>query len=412
VGRLWGTRGPSTAIASETDMTAPNDADVVRLTREELYQQVWLVPMRTLAQRFGLSDVGLAKTCKRMVVPVPGRGYWANKAAGKRVKQIPLGALPPNSSSVQREVQFGPRISSEDKPPLTGPVSVQAEFESRPENLIVVSDALRSPHPIVRKTMDALKGSAKTEKDYVGNWREPHLNVHVSRDLLPRALRIMDALVKAFHERGWTIAFGSGDDRKSYVVVEGQRVPFGIREKIKKVRNEPAKPIRSSTGEWYTPYHQEFRNEPSGRLSLVLRNRWGNSVDKSWDDGASWRVEDRLNEFVLAIVARAEEDREWDRRRAEAERARMEEERRRYEAARRREAEATLERELDRQADNWRKSQRLAAYIAAVRQSAAQAGGIEPGSALEQWLQWGERYAHRIDPLSAPLASLAPKDLQ
>lgn len=120
MGRLWRASRPSTAIASETDMTAPNDADVIRLTREELYQQVWSVPMRTLAQRFGLSDVGLAKTCRRMVVPVPGRGYWAKKAAGKRVKQIPLSALPPNSSSVQREVQFGPRIRSEDKPALTG----------------------------------------------------------------------------------------------------------------------------------------------------------------------------------------------------------------------------------------------------------------------------------------------------
>ena len=50
-------------------MTGPNDADVIRLTREELYQKVWSVPMRTLAQRFGLSDVGLAKTCKREVMP-------------------------------------------------------------------------------------------------------------------------------------------------------------------------------------------------------------------------------------------------------------------------------------------------------------------------------------------------------
>ena len=49
--------------------------EVVTLSREELCEQVWSAPMRTLAQRFGLSDVGLAKTCKRMRVPVPGRGY-------------------------------------------------------------------------------------------------------------------------------------------------------------------------------------------------------------------------------------------------------------------------------------------------------------------------------------------------
>ncbi len=235
---------------------------------------------------------------------------------------------------------------------------------------------------------------------------EPHLDVQVSHVMLNRALRVMDALVKAVEERGWKVVLGTGDDRKSYVVVLGQRVPFGIREKIKKVRNEPAKPIRSSTGTWYTPYRSEFRDEPSGRLSLVLRNRWGNSVDKSWDEGASARIEDRLNEFILAVITRGEEDREWDRQREEAERARIEEGQRRFEAARQREAEAALEREFDRQAESWQKSQRLTAFVAAVRAAAEDAGGLESGGALDQWLQWGEAYARRLDPLSGPASAI------
>ena len=35
------------------------------LTREELYAQVWAEPMTKLAQRYGLSDRGLAKICTR-----------------------------------------------------------------------------------------------------------------------------------------------------------------------------------------------------------------------------------------------------------------------------------------------------------------------------------------------------------
>ena len=57
----------------------------VRVTRAQLYDLVWQAPLRTLAQRFGISDVGLAKTCRRMRIPLPGRGHWAKKAAGKRV---------------------------------------------------------------------------------------------------------------------------------------------------------------------------------------------------------------------------------------------------------------------------------------------------------------------------------------
>ena len=53
------------------------DSDIVKLTREELYQMVWSKPVTKWAKEFGLSDVGFAKICKKMKVPLPGRGYWA-----------------------------------------------------------------------------------------------------------------------------------------------------------------------------------------------------------------------------------------------------------------------------------------------------------------------------------------------
>jgi hypothetical protein len=52
----------------------PDDEAVV-LTREQLYDEVWSEPMATLAQKYGLSDVGLAKICRKLDVPVPWRGY-------------------------------------------------------------------------------------------------------------------------------------------------------------------------------------------------------------------------------------------------------------------------------------------------------------------------------------------------
>ena len=66
-----------------------------RLKRQELYQLVWSQPMKTLAVRFGISDVALKKTCARAAVPVPGRGHWAKKGAGKRVVQANLPTRPP-----------------------------------------------------------------------------------------------------------------------------------------------------------------------------------------------------------------------------------------------------------------------------------------------------------------------------
>ena len=70
-------------------MGTPMESEI-SLTREELYNQGWSEPMWTLATRFGLSDVGLAKTCRRYQIPVPPRGYWQQKQAGQGVKPTKL----------------------------------------------------------------------------------------------------------------------------------------------------------------------------------------------------------------------------------------------------------------------------------------------------------------------------------
>jgi hypothetical protein len=56
------------------------------VSRQELYAEVWSTPMIKLAKKYGLSDVGLAKVCKRNNIPRPGNGYWAKVAHGKKVE--------------------------------------------------------------------------------------------------------------------------------------------------------------------------------------------------------------------------------------------------------------------------------------------------------------------------------------
>ena len=68
-------------------------------TRQELYDLVWSEPMRTLAGRFELSDIGLAKACKKASIPRPPRGYWNKLAAGKPVSKTPLSARGPGALS-------------------------------------------------------------------------------------------------------------------------------------------------------------------------------------------------------------------------------------------------------------------------------------------------------------------------
>src|SRR4051794_9945076 len=76
--------------------------ETVVYRRGELYEQVWTEPVRTVAKRYGISDVALAKVCRKLAVPVPGRGYWAEREAGKGPSRPPL---PPPSAGMASEVR-------------------------------------------------------------------------------------------------------------------------------------------------------------------------------------------------------------------------------------------------------------------------------------------------------------------
>lgn len=73
----------------------------VELRREELYEKVWSTPMQRLSKEFGLSDVGLAKLCRRHKIPVPGRGYWRRLETGQKVARSPLPKIKEPESPIQ-----------------------------------------------------------------------------------------------------------------------------------------------------------------------------------------------------------------------------------------------------------------------------------------------------------------------
>src|SRR5437870_223395 len=70
--------------------------------RDTLYAEVWADPVRTVAARYGTSDVGLRKICIKLGVPFPLLGYWARLAAGKKVR---VTALSPNHKGPNQYVR-------------------------------------------------------------------------------------------------------------------------------------------------------------------------------------------------------------------------------------------------------------------------------------------------------------------
>lgn len=74
------------------------------LSREELFALVWERPTSEVAKELGISDVALAKLCRRQQVPKPPRGYWAKVQAGRTPRQPPLTAFREEIDRRRREV--------------------------------------------------------------------------------------------------------------------------------------------------------------------------------------------------------------------------------------------------------------------------------------------------------------------
>jgi len=53
------------------------DYETIKLERDKLYEEVWQTSINQLASKYGISNVGLAKICRKLNVPTPPRGYWA-----------------------------------------------------------------------------------------------------------------------------------------------------------------------------------------------------------------------------------------------------------------------------------------------------------------------------------------------
>jgi hypothetical protein len=172
----------------------------IRYERKRLYEEVWAEPVRTVAKRYGISGVALAKICRRLSIPVPGRGYWAEKQAGKAPVRASLSKLPETARTVITIVREVP-----DAGPLVDPEIVARVQEERSSDTIVVPDDLKSPHVLVERAAKLL-AKAKPDDGFVYVLDKPCLDVAVSPSSLARALRIVDALTKALETRNARVA--------------------------------------------------------------------------------------------------------------------------------------------------------------------------------------------------------------
>lgn len=368
------------------------------VSRRQLYSDVWATPMRLLAPKYGISDVGLTKICRKHGIPTPPRGYWAKREAGQSPDQK---ALPSAENDDPIRIP-DPSVKSLRDPALQSELEDHLAAATSPEAKISIAQTLRSAHDLVRAANDQL---SQAEKDPRGLLVPPErcpLRIFVSAGQLRRALLIVDALLKAAELRGYAVQPGPS------IVCFGQKVGFTVEETVAAVREREDVDLAAP----YRFGHSRFNEKrvPSGDLSLKLAESddfWARGLRKSWKDGERKRLEENLNSVLAGIVAfgarKCEHDADEKRRRlAEADAARRREaeareraERRKLQVGERARVDALL-----RQADDWRQAETLRQFVEAVRADRVDAGcTIEQGSELDRWIEWALAQADRLDPL-------------
>jgi hypothetical protein len=184
----------------------------VSASREDLYEKVWNVSVTKLAKSYGISDVGLAKACKRHQIPRPPMGYWAQKAAGRAPKRPPLPAV---VDPKLQTVEFAPGPSRPKEPdestllqervPTFDDPKLKATYERFLQAVpsIQVSDRLRGRHQLIVSTRHALERSTKGDR-YVSRGEQQFLfsprhddsqnaiDISVGKESFGRALRWLE----------------------------------------------------------------------------------------------------------------------------------------------------------------------------------------------------------------------------
>lgn len=83
------------------------------VSREELYEMVWSMPMIKVAKQFNVSGSYMARVCSALRVPRPERGHWAKLAVGRAHEKPPLPEAQPGdqlSWSRDGELLSPPRL--------------------------------------------------------------------------------------------------------------------------------------------------------------------------------------------------------------------------------------------------------------------------------------------------------------
>lgn len=386
------------------------------MKRSDLYRLVWETPVTKLAKELGVSDVGLAKACRRHSIPLPARGHWAKVAAGHEVRRAALPVLKDDPEIVLKPATKDPNALTQPEraaSPASPPAAALPERIERPHPLLKVSMDFFAELPrSIAKSRGVRLGDAPDFSliDMGGRFGRHNslysegLDILVSVNDCLWALRFCHALLQALLSAGFVVRGvkepGQWGRHSVEVRKDGEAMTFSLVQGYSRqllVGEELAK--RKAVMSWASARIDRPVDRYTFRLDgavSYMRTEW---------KGKAAELEAKLPQIVAAFEALPGRQRDERERRREEQAA---SERRRAEAERQHRIQMAPRAEYERatkvaeQYDEWLRTQEL---LKAVR---AHASSLAPQQAdiLKTWLGVVESRAENVNPIRSLVAAI------
>ena len=383
--------------------------------RRTLYEEVWSEPVYKVAQRYGVSNVAIAKTCKKMHIPVPGRGYWNKIQSGKKMDKIPLpeyGKCPRIQKNNPRFDTGAPKKKQERLVPEAFIMEDQLlQKETLPEMKISFNPDIRLTSQFVLNTKRNLAESMKRINGYLDFGRctsscDEAFNMQIGPPSIPRAMAILQTLCDALEKRGYPIGIQPGyhyienQSRNGHPKREIHPVCANVLDtciffKITETSNK-----QTNTEKEKKTTYQDYKYVPSGKLCFeIINNPYRNHGRNRWYDGKVAKLEDQLNDIIINMIrvsTATKEAQAW---------AEVQSNQRKIEEAERKVQELSQRRnrtrmdDLAKETEQYVKFRQAKEYIGIiVAEGRKRLGEAYPGSDFSRWVEWAELYLKENGP--------------
>lgn len=360
---------------------------------EDLISFAWSAPMRELAAKVGISDVGLRKQFVGYGVHLPPQGYWNKLHAGKSTPTLPLPRprQPGGIGRLKVDQRFEGLVS------IAEPISSQGPFASEdvPESLddlytqelaaigqISVPRSLDRPH-VGLVNLLAKEESRRKKLEDKGWGAEPLFDSPVAR----RQLRIFNAIGLALSRRHHNCFVSERDGEiRGHITIGDTSVTLAIAILGKDPRRQPWQPLALGLP-GATPLALRFSPSHDGR------------AEKTWQDDKNGSLEEKMQAIVAGLIVGGEarfrsslrENEEWQQQlRIQREKERL-----------RQLEEANLERlqSLLKSGDLLRQANEIRNVVQSVRRAMTSSRSDIDLHALEAWEAWALGEADKLDPV-------------